>query len=317
MNQVVTITLNPAIDKTVSVRKFEVDQLNRVESENDIQIDPGGKGINVAKVLTNFDVDVTAAGFIGGKQGRQLQSGLDEKKIKHYFTKVQGETRTNLKIVDIETKSLTELNEPGFTVGEDEVNLLFDQLKELLPTTSILVLGGSYPKGVDKDIYRRIIEFANKQGVKVILDADGEAFKEGIEAGPYAVKPNVFELELLYNKKLSTMEEIVEAGKQLLNKGISTVVISMGKDGAVVLNDQSEVYRVEALSIVPGSTVGAGDSMVAAMVYCTLNEMPLQELAKWATAAGGMTASKPGTEVCTFDEVKAVLDQVNIYSIDI
>ncbi|MFC4323890.1 1-phosphofructokinase [Litchfieldia salsa] len=315
MKQVVTITLNPAIDKTVSVRKFEVDQLNRVESEDDIQIDPGGKGINVAKVLTNFRVDVTASGFIGGKQGRQLLTGLDEKQIKHSFTMVKGETRTNLKIVDIESNSLTELNEPGFTVSEEEVDQLFEHLTILLPTTSILVLGGSYPKGVDKDIYKRIIEFANKQGVKVILDADGDAFKEGIEAGPYAVKPNVFELELLYNQKLSTMDEIVEAGKKLLGKGISTVVISMGKDGAVVLNDQSEVYRVEALSIVPGSTVGAGDSMVAAMVYCTLNEMPLQSLARWATAAGGMTASKPGTEVCTFDEVQEAKDQVKVYKI--
>ncbi len=311
MKKVITVTLNPAIDKTISVTRFEIGELNRVESESHIQIDPGGKGINVAKVLNNFQVDVLATGFIAGKQGRQLLSGLEEKKIDHDFTEVRGETRTNLKIIDLETKSLTELNEPGFTVSETDQDLFFEKLSQLLPTTSILVLGGSYPKGIDGDIYRKIIELANKKDVKVILDADGEAFKEGIEAAPYAVKPNVFELELLLNQKLSTNEEIVQGGKELLGKGINTVVISMGKDGAVLLNE-TEVYRVKSLPIIPASTVGAGDSMVAALVYCIIHNMPLIEIAKWSTAAGGMTASKPGTEVCTFEEVKEVLDQVEV-----
>ncbi|WP_078549356.1 1-phosphofructokinase [Litchfieldia alkalitelluris] len=314
MKQVITVTLNPAIDKTVSVTKFEIGQLNRVASESHIQIDPGGKGINVAKVLSNFSVNVLASGFIAGKQGNQLISGLEEKGISHNFTEVAGETRTNLKIIDMETKDLTELNEPGFTVGNEDVDQFLDKLTALFPSTSVLVLGGSYPKGIDNDIYKRLIDLANDHGVKVILDADGDAFKEGIEAIPFAVKPNVFELELLLNKKLSTIKEIHEAGVQLINKGISLVVISMGKDGAVVIKG-SEAYQVGSLKITPGSTVGAGDSMVAAMVYSILNDFSLAELARWATAAGGMTASKPGTEVCTYEDVVGVIDQVKIQSI--
>ncbi|UUZ97632.1 PfkB family carbohydrate kinase [Paenibacillus sp. P25] len=144
-----------------------------------------------------------------------------------------------------------------------------------------------------------------------MLDADGAAFAEGLKAAPYAVKPNLYELERLTGRKLDTDEAIVKAGRQLLERGVSLVVISMGGDGAIVMNSEA-AYRVRPFAIQPLSTVGAGDSMVAVMAYCLLENRPLEELARWSVAAGTVTASKAGTQVCTYEEIISHAGQVSI-----
>lgn len=308
---VITLTLNPALDKTVTLPRLEIGGLNRVR---EIRLDPGGKGINVAKVLRKFGMDVTAAGLIAGDQGRFIMRQLQREGIAAEFLEVDGETRTNLKIVDEETNITTEINESGFEISPENVSLLKQKLARLLEQASVLVIGGSLPPGVPVDIYRDYIQMANEMGVKTILDADGSAFKAGIEAAPFAVKPNVHELEEWVQQSLSTDEMIVAAGKKLMEKGISIVVISMGSKGSIVLN-QTEVYRVLPISITPQSTVGAGDSMVAALVYSILTAKPLEETAKWVTTAGTVTASKPGTQVCTLPEVRESVNRVHALKI--
>lgn len=306
-SSVVTVTLNPALDKTVTLAGLEIGGLNRVQN---MRLDPGGKGINVAKVLKKFDVEVTAAGLIAGAQGQQLLKQVEREAIKVRFVNVQGETRTNLKVVDETTKTTTEINEPGFTVSADNLAQFRQELLQLLDAAAVLVIGGSLPPGVPEDIYRDYIELANSKGVKAILDADGQAFREGLKAKPFAVKPNIHELEELLGQKLETVQEIVSAGKALVQQGISLVIISMGSRGSIVL-DEKEVYQVTPFSITPQSTVGAGDSMVAALAYSLLEAKPLAEIAILATTAGTVTASKSGTQVCTLAEVKDSLTKVH------
>lgn len=305
---VATLTLNPALDKTVVIPNFNVGGLNRVE---DIRIDPGGKGINVARVLKKFAVNVLATGLIAGFQGHQLLKKLEKEDINNSFLEIEGETRTNIKIVDKKSKITTEINECGFMVAGQDLDFFAKKLHDLLSDISILMIGGSLPLGVPPNIYHNYIQLANNMGVRTILDADGIALEEGIKARPFAIKPNLYELEKLLGRRLETDTEIIKAGKELVAQGISVVLVSMGREGSIIL-DKNEAFRVYPFPITPKSTVGAGDSMVAALVYSLLQNKSLREIARWTTAAGTVTASKEGTQVCTLSEVSDCLDKVEV-----
>lgn len=309
---VITVTLNPALDKTVTLGEFQVGGLNRVQ---EIRIDPGGKGINVAKVLRNFQVSVTAAGFAGGFSGRQLLGDLDQLGVEQAFIQVEGDTRTNLKIVDASTSITTEINERGALIHERDVEVFMRQMETLLEGAEVLVLGGSIPPGIPVDIYRTLTDMAGRKDVKTILDADGEALAEGIKGKPYAIKPNIHELEQLMDQKLESTEAVVQACRTLLREGIQLVIVSMGAEGAIFVS-ADQVLKASPFPIEPKSTVGAGDSMVASISSSILAGHNLEELARWATAAGSITASKNGTEVCSIDEVAQSLNLVGIENID-
>lgn len=305
---VVTVTLNPAIDKTVVIEKLNVGGLNRVQS---VRMDPGGKGINVAKVLNQFGVHVTATGLIAGTQGLNLLHYLALEKIAANFLTISGETRTNLKIIDSSSNRTTEINEAGFLVGDTEINRFKAQLSVLLDEAAYLVLSGSLPPGVGSGIYRELVEIAKGKGVKTILDADDAALFEGIQAAPFAIKPNIHELGNLTGRELADDQDVICAARKILEKGIEIIIVSMGAQGAIIM-DKKTTYRVWTDSIVPKSTVGAGDSMVAVLAYSLLSQFSLEETAQWVTAAGTVTASKSGTQVCSLAEVRQFLNKVKI-----
>jgi 1-phosphofructokinase len=308
---VVTITLNPALDKTVTIKKLIHGGLNRV---SDIRIDAGGKGINVAKVLNKFRVNVIATGLISGFQGQILSELLSDEKIEAQFVRIPGDTRTNLKIVEEETNITTEINEAGFSVRNEDLEQFKDRLSCLLENASFMVLSGSLPVGVKEDIYAELIQLAGSKGVRTVLDADGIALQKGIKATPYAVKPNLNELEKLFGRKMSDDMDIIKAGSMLQEQGVEIIAVSMGAEGAILMK-REEILRVRTFPVTPISTVAAGDSMVAALVFSLLNEYPLEYTAKWITAAGTITALKSGTQVCSFEEVQKSLDLVSVEKI--
>ncbi|WP_223066701.1 1-phosphofructokinase [Paenibacillus caui] len=305
---VLTVTLNPALDRTVTLPFLQVGGLNRIK---EMRTDPGGKGINVTKVLQQFGDQVTAVGLAGGYAGKQLIAYLKALNINCEFIPIQGETRTNLKIVDEDQGLTTEINERGAEVNDAEKELLLSKMDLLLDQASVLVLGGSLPPGLPVSIYKELIEMATAKGVKTILDADGSALSEGLKAKPFAIKPNIHELEELLDMKLETDQQIVEAARRLLGEGTKWIIVSMGGAGSIFISED-QIVRARPFPIVPQSTVGAGDSMVAAISSCLLRERSLEETARWATAAGSITASKPGTEVCSLEEVNAHLKDVII-----
>ncbi len=308
---VMTITLNPAWDKTVTVEELVFGGLNRIR---DIKTDAGGKGINVAKVLKKFQLDVTAWGLHAGVQGQIIEEKLNSMGISTNFLEAKGTTRTNLKIVEEKSKQTTELNESGFSADLELIDRFTAHYEEHVGKASIVVLAGSMPPGTPIDYYKTLIEIAHVKGVRAVLDADGEALVKGIEAVPYAVKPNIHELELLFGQSFTTDEQIVSAAAKLIDKGIRYVNVSMGGKGSILVHESGAI-RAKPFPIKPLSTVGAGDSMVAAMVYCMLLDKSLEETAKWCSAAGTVTASKPGTEVCSLEEVRTKLDFVQISQI--
>jgi 1-phosphofructokinase len=309
--KVLTVTLNPSIDKTILVEKLKPYELNRIV---DSRVDPGGKGINVARVLKNFGVDVLATGLIAGDNGKKLLNELDRSGISADFFGIDGETRTNIKVLDLSNQKTTEINEKGFFVTEKDLNGFRTKYKALIQHTDIVVLSGSLPPGVPYEFYKECIQLAKTNEKKVILDADGEAFVEGVQAAPFAIKPNLQELELIIGKKLNNVDEIVAAVKLFLKKGIDIVIVSMGSDGALI-GDSDEIYKADTWNVAVKGATGSGDSMVAALAYSIFKNDSLLDIAKMTTAAGTITASKAGTQICELDEVLNSLDCVHIHRI--
>ncbi|MBE7048232.1 MAG: 1-phosphofructokinase [Ruminococcaceae bacterium] len=306
--KVITVTLNPCIDKTLELAAFSEGGLNRVLS---VRTDAGGKGINVAKALRNFGVSVLATGIMGSRGNDAFVRELDWRAIPHDFTQVEGDMRTNYKLFNQAKSEITEVNEPGLFLGEDDYALWKEKLHTLLPGAQVLVLSGSIPQGSSSDMYQELTHIAHAYGVKTILDADGPRLKAGIEAVPYAIKPNLFELEQLCGYSLKNEEDMIAYCRMLISKGIELIILSMGEKGALYITADT-VLRTPAPQIICKGTVGAGDSMVAATAYGLVTNMPIEQLTRFATAAGSATAACPGTEICSIEQVRTLMEEVDL-----
>ncbi|MDA3846882.1 MAG: 1-phosphofructokinase family hexose kinase, partial [Vallitaleaceae bacterium] len=227
-----TVTLNPAIDKTVSVNGFEINEVNRVTS---IREDAGGKGINVSKMINNFGGQSKAVLLAGGDSGRMLMCLMDDLALSYHVIANSGTTRTNVKVVDSLNHTFTDINEPGPNIDADALGVVDTYLNENLTGKDILVLAGSVPSGVPKDIYKHWCDMASHKGAKVILDADGEVFREGIKGKPYIIKPNQMELEQYFDMVFEDDVAMVEKTKELIAGGIYAVAISKGSEGCVLV----------------------------------------------------------------------------------
>lgn len=305
--QIITVTLNPAIDKTVYLDKMNRGGCNRIKKS---VIDAGGKGINVSKTLLALGEPSTAVAFAGGKSGRMLEEMTKELGLHTDFVWVAEDTRTNLKMVE-EDGTVTEVNEPGPLIDSKEMEELLHRLEQYASKEALFVLSGSIPQGVPADIYGTIIKQVRKKGAKVILDSSGEALAYGIEAGPDWVKPNREELEHYFQKQDLTAEQIAEAGRRLLEKQIGAVVISMGKEGALFLDGLTSLWG-RGLQIPVHSTVGAGDAMTAALAYGLVRGLSLKETAKWAVAASAGAVMTYGTKPASQEEVEKLRKRVQI-----
>ena len=249
-----TVTLNPAMDKTVEIPSLTIDAVNRIAS---MRTDPGGKGINVSKVIGKLGAKSIATGILGGDTGRAILSALEEMKLETCFHFVEGETRTNMKIIDPVNHTNTDINEPGVTVSEEILNGLLKELLEKIEAGDIVVISGSMPKGSPRDTYYVWTKACREKGAKVILDADGDLFKAGLKASPYLIKPNHHELSALVGRTLSAPEELAETARKVMAEyGIEKVVVSMGGDGALYVTGEETIYA-EGLKVPVGSTVGA------------------------------------------------------------
>lgn len=288
-----TVTLNPAVDKTVEINDFKVGQVNRISS---IRLDAGGKGINVAKTIKALGGCSIATGFLAGRNGEYIKDYLNRMQVSNEFLFVKGETRTNLKVVNQRNHTNTEINEPGLIeVTEEDLCRLEDMMFLDMRKDDILVLSGSVPSNVPVCIYKEWTERANELGIRVLLDADREHLEEGIKAKPYLVKPNITELEILLNRKLNDRNEIVSAGRSLLAMGIKTVAISLGSDGAFFLNGEHAIYS-EGIKVEVKSTVGAGDAMVAAFAFAIDRGDPFEKTVALSVAAGTAAVAGEGTQ---------------------
>ncbi len=308
-----TVTLNPAIDKTVEIPDFTAGKVNRVCS---LRLDAGGKGINVTKCLKNLGTQSIAAMLCGGSSGEKLLAMLARQQVQTLALSVPGETRTNLKIIDPAGKTNTDINEPGPEVTSDILDTLKHTIGERIQPGDGVILSGSLPKGAGVDTYRDWCSYFRSLGVRVYLDADGEAMKQGITAIPYMIKPNDEELSRLMGRPVDTLEELVQAGKELLATGIQEVVISLGGKGALFVSREG-IYLAQALQVPVRSTVGAGDSMVAAMAYGGEKQLPRQQLLRLAVAMGAASVMCDGTQAPDAETVHTLAKEVIIQEVNL
>ena len=301
-----TVTLNPALDKTVEIPGMALDTVNRII---EMRTDPGGKGLNVSKGIAKLGGESCAAGILGGGSGKMLEKLLEGEPFATRFRFVEGQTRTNLKIIDREGHTNTDINEPGLTVTDADLDALLHELSAEIRPGDIVVLAGSLPKGAPQDTYRTWTAACKKAGARVFLDADGALLAEGLKAAPYLIKPNDDELSRLAGKKLETLEELTAEGRRLLERGIERVVISLGGRGALYLRKGSTIYA-EGLRVPVGSTVGAGDSVVAALAYAEAQGLSEEEAIRLSTAAGAANVMCSGTQAAEREAVEALLPKV-------
>lgn len=275
------------------------------------RLDPGGKGVNVARVLRALGAPAEVIGFLGEANGRLITDHLEQLTIPNRFVAVEGQNRVNLKLVDPGTGELTEVNDLGFTVQPLHLERMTALVRQGLARTRLLVLAGSQPAGVPTTYYRDLVIMGRQAGVRVILDADGEPMRAAMEAQPTLIKPNRDEAGQLLGRTLSTRQDVCEAARNLLALGPEMAVISCGAEGAVIAASGG-TWWAKPPSIVPGSTVGAGDSMVAALALALSRGWAPVDALRLATAAGAATASLPGTQVASQADVDRLLTGVTM-----
>jgi 1-phosphofructokinase len=306
---IITINLNPALDKTVEIPNFEAGTVNRVLS---LRLDAGGKGINVSKVILSLGGKSRAVGILGGVAGSFIVDYLDRIGIENSFYFIRGETRTNLKIIDYNRKTNTDINEPGPPLTSEDIEILKQMVFSNLEANTVVVFSGSIPMNVDKKIYGEWISAAKKVGVKTVLDADGELLKYGIEAGPFIVKPNIYELERVLGKKFRDIREVERFARSLLEKyGIELIAVSLGEKGAVFVNKERSVL-VDGIKVDVKSTVGAGDAMVAALAYSSDRGYSFEKTVKLAVASGTANVMTSGSQAAHYETIVALEKRVTL-----
>ena len=306
-----TVTLNPAIDKTLIIPGFATGCVNRVQ---DVQTDAGGKGINVSQMLCGLGIESEAMGIAGGQGGRIIVESLKNTGIKTDFVQVSGETRTNIKIVDTEKQITTDVNEMGCTVSEKEIEELLSRLIKKVRQNDIVVLAGSLPKGVKEDTYQHWTQVCKQKGAKVFLDTAGTSRKLAVEAKPYLIKPNRKELEELIEKPLPDLKEICTAAKELTQNGIEKVVVSLGEEG-VVFASQEKLLYAPGLKAEVHTTVGAGDAVVAAFVVGEEQSMDDWDTLMLAVASGTAAVTKSGSVPPDAEDILSLVDCVEVRKI--
>jgi 1-phosphofructokinase len=299
-NRVVTVTINPVIDQTLSIPNFTAGAVNRVQTE---QKDPGGKGINVASFLADFGQPATVTGFLGAENDAIFCRHFEQKGIEDRFVRFAGPTRIGVKISDMALHQTTDINFPGQAPERTNVMRLFEILKELAARHEWFVLSGSVPAGLSSSIYGDMVRVL--AGRKVVVDTSGEGFRHAVEAGPWLVKPNADELGEFVGEKLETGSAIVRVARSLMKRySIASVVVSMGKEGAIYVEGNEMIWAVPP-PVEVKSTVGAGDAMVAGTVAGKIRGFSLAESARLATAFSTTAISHIGHGLPSLAAVEA------------
>jgi 1-phosphofructokinase len=298
---IATVTLNPSLDYIVKVNNFEVGGLNRTDSEI---ILPGGKGINVSIVLNNLAIDTKSFGFCAGFTGREFEKLLSDMNVASSFINVNnGITRINVKI---QGKNETEVNGLGPLISDEETEKLFTQLDNL-KSSDILVLAGSIPSTLSKNIYSTIMKRLSNKGIKIVVDTTNELLLNCLEYKPFLIKPNKVELGELFDVKIQNGEDSIKYAKELRKMGAQNVLVSLGKDGAILVDNNDKIHSSIAIGGKVVNSVGAGDSMVAGFLAGYIDNKDYERAFRLGLCAGG--ASATSRYLATKTEVEKLMNE--------
>lgn len=305
---IVTFTPNPAVDKTLLVAALRHGSVNRCRESH---LDPGGKGINAARVVHRLGRATMALTVVGGHIGRLLEGGLREEGVATEVVRVPEETRLNVILVDEATGASTRVWDRGAAVPESSAAEVGAMVRRWIPRARVLLCAGTLPPGMPSDAYAAMLEEAAQAGVRTMLDSDGESFLGALAGRPHLVKPNVREAEAVLGRRLTDDAAVVRGAVDLLDRGPEAVVISMGAAGSV-LATRDRVVRCVPPKVERRSAVGSGDSLVAGLAIALAEGLPLEEGLRLGTAAGAATAMTVGTQLGERAEIEALLPLVRV-----
>lgn len=310
-HRIATVTLNPAIDQTISIPNFQANGVNRVAWKQD---DAGGKGVNVASFLAEVGHWVSVTGFLGRQNDALFKALFHQKRIGDYFVYLPGETRVNIKIVDDAQGQVTDINYPGPAPTLQDLDELRNLVCALATSCDWFIFSGSVPAGLSTTIYDELIGPLKAQGKTVILDTSGDALRFGLPAKPDLIKPNQAELEEVLNTRLFGHAEIVAAARELIASGIPYVVVSMGAEGALFI-DRTQAFHAQPPTVEIKSTVGAGDAMVAGTVAGLVSGQSLRDCATLGTAFSMGALGEIGPRLPPMEKIQAMRKLVTVQEV--
>jgi 1-phosphofructokinase len=297
-----TVTLNPSLDYIVELDQVALGELNRTNKETKF---PGGKGINVSQVLKRLDVNSKALGFLGGFTGNYIEDYLHSLEIQTDFVRISEDTRINVKL---KSTLETEINAKGPRITTENFEALKSKIHELT-SEDLLVLAGSIPSSLPDSTYEELVEICYENGAKFVVDAEGDLLKKVLRFKPFLIKPNHHELGDLFNTEITSCEEVIPYGKELIKNGAQNVIVSLADKGAVLITKDTAIIASVPQGKVQ-SSVGAGDTMVAGFIATYKKTNSIEEAFRFSVAAGSATAFSIG--LCTRESVEGLLSQVQL-----
>lgn len=297
-----TITFNPAVDLVFQLDRLNLGELNRVKRENFVA---GGKGINISVLLKRLDKDSIATGFIGGFTGQFIIDDLKEEGIESAFIQVEGNTRVNCKI---HSECETEINGNGPIISEEKFNDFINYFERELKKDDVVFLAGNAAPGMRADSYTSIAKLCLVKGAKFILDSNLQNLTSCLEYRPFIIKPNHHELGEIFDIELNTIDQIVYYAKKLQEKGARNVLVSRGKDGAILITEDKKVYQSNVPKGKVVNSVGAGDSMLAGFMAKYIDEENYVDSLLQGAAAGSATAFSTG--ICQLSLIEKLKEDI-------
>lgn len=301
-----TITQSPVLNRTAEVEEIIYDDVNEVIEENNT---PGGKGIDVSRVIRELGGQSVALGFVGGYNGVEVEGRLVNEGIVCDFTRINNEVRSNTIIYQRKKNLQTLLSTRGPEVNPFEVSALYNKVREV-PAESYVVMGGAMPKGMSENFFAQLITTLKEKGVKTILDADEEILARGVTAGPFLIKPNIHEFGRLIGKNVSDIEEIFEEAQPYLGN-VDYIVVSAGARGVAGVSKEGN-FHVLPPKVKVRSSIGAGDSLVAGIVFVLSKGGSFEDSLAMGVACGTASTLNPGDKLCTKEDIEIIKKDVII-----
>jgi 1-phosphofructokinase family hexose kinase len=313
---IVTVTLNAAIDRTLTVPNFQLGHRHRASQGLTLA---GGKGINVARALKRLDVPVVATGLAGGRTGTRIIEELTSEAILNDFVRIGDESRTSTAVVDPTNASYTEINEWGPAVTAEELEMLFEKLYYLSRGASMVVFAGSLPRDVEPHFYAEAIRDLTRRGVQCVLDSEGEPLRLGVDAEPALVSPNQHEAEALVGQEFSEDEDYLMALDAIAELGARNVLISEPSGCYALVREDRQTRRFHAVAprVEPVSVVGAGDVLLAGYLAARFSEQPVDDALRGAVAAATASTLEVGAGRFDLREASRLQGGVQVRNIEL